>query len=411
MEQFAGYGFNKSHSAAYAFLAFVTAYLKAHYPVDFMAALLTSETGNVAKVVKYINECREMSIRVLPPDINYSDLTFTPVRDEKGDAIRFGLGAVKNVGTGAVEAIVKARKEHGRFKSLHQFCEKADMSAINRRVIESLIKAGALDSLQGTRAQQLLALDGAIESGTRAARDRDSGQVGLFGAFMEEDHPEPSLPKANDWTAREKLVYEKEMLGFYVTGHPLDSYEEKICELATHDSSRLEDLEKGTEVALCGILTGIQRRRNREGKPWASMVIEDRLGTIDGMVFTTSYEGLAPLLEEDKAVFIRGSALPEEGNPTKVSIKEITSLDVVRVPLPSLISIKVYVGRNGIDRASELQTLFARKPGNTQVRLRLESTRDFSVILDVPVKVRPDKEFKGEIARICGPDMLEVLGS
>jgi DNA polymerase-3 subunit alpha len=285
------------------------------------------------------------------------------------------------------------------------------MSAINRRVIESLIKAGALDSLEGTRAQQLLALDGAIESGTRAARDRDSGQVGLFGAFLEEDHPEPSLPKANDWTAREKLVYEKEMLGFYVTGHPLDSYEEKICELATHDSSKLEDLEKGTDVALCGILTGIQRRRNREGKPWASMVIEDRLGTIDGMVFTTAYEGIAPLLTEDQAVLIRGSALPEEGNPTKVSIKEVIPLDVARVALPSLISIKVYVGRNGIDRASELQTLFARKPGNTQVRLRLESTRDFSVILDVPVKVRPDKEFKGEIARICGPDMLEVLGS
>ncbi|HZL55767.1 MAG TPA: DNA polymerase III subunit alpha, partial [Bryobacteraceae bacterium] len=151
--------------------------------------------------------------------------------------------------------------------------------------------------------------------------------------------------------------------------------------------------------------------RNREGKPWASMAIEDRLGTIEGMVFTTSYEGIAPLLQEDQAVLIRGSALPEEGNPTKVSIKEIVPLDVARVPLPTLIGIKVFVGRNGIDRVSELQTLFARKPGATQVRLRLESLKDFSVILDIPAKVRPDKEFRAEIARICGSGMMEELGN
>jgi DNA polymerase-3 subunit alpha len=411
MEQFAGYGFNKSHSAAYAFLAFVTAYLKAHYPVDFMAALLTSETGNVAKVVKYINECREMNIRVLPPDINASEWTFTPVRDERGDAIRFGLGAVKNVGQGAVEAIIKARQKAGRFRSIFQFCEDADMGAINRRVMESLVRAGALDGLEGTRAQLLLALDGAIEGGNRASKDREYGQGGLFGALIAEDHPEPALPKTNDWTPREKLQGEKEMLGFYVTGHPLDSHQEKICELATHDSTQLEGLEKGAEVALCGILTGVQRRRNREGKPWASVVIEDRVGCIDAMVFTTSYDGLAPLLIEDQAVLIRGSALPEEGNPTKVSIKEIVPLDVARVPLPSIIGIKVFVGRNGMDRAAELQSLFGRKRGDTQVRLRLESSKDFSVLLDVPAKVRPDKEFHTEIVRICGPGMIEVLGS
>jgi len=140
------------------------------------------------------------------------------------------------------------------------------------------------------------------------------------------------------------------------------------------------------------------------------MVIEDRLGTIEGMVFTTSYETLANLLVEDQAVLIRGSALPEEGNPAKVSIKEIIPLDVARIPLPSLISIRVYMGRNGIDRAAELETLFRRKPGETQVRLRLESARDFSVILDVPAKVRPDKEFKSELARICGPEALEIMG-
>ncbi len=412
MAQFAGYGFNKSHSAAYSYVAFITAYLKAHYPVDFMAALLTSETGNVAKVVKYINECREMNIRVLPPDVNASEYTFTPVRDEQGDAIRFGLGAVKNVGQNAVEAIIQARTELGRFRSIYQFCEHADMQAINRRVMESLVKAGAMDSLEGTRAQLLLALDAAIETGNRAAKDRDSGQAGLFGGGpMAEEHPEPPLPKANDWTLKEKLHGEKELLGFYVTGHPLDNYEEKIAELATHDSTKLEGLEKGAAVALCGMITGVQKRRNRESKPWASLVIEDRAGSIDAMVFTTQFERLAPMLVEDQAVLIRGSALPEEGNPTKVSVQEIVPLDVARIPLPTLISVKVFVGRNGIDRAAELQRLFERKPGETQVRLRLESARDFSVILDVPAKVRPDREFRAELTRICGADMMEILGS
>jgi len=406
MAQFAGYGFNKSHSAAYSYVAFITAYLKAHYPVDFMAALLTSETGNTAKVVKYINECREMNIRVLPPDVNASEYTFTPVKDEKGDAIRFGLGAVKNVGEGAVEAIIKARAEIGRFKSIYQFCEHSDMQAINRRVIESLIKAGAMDSFEGTRAQLLLALDGAIETGNRAAKDRDSGQGGLFGGPAELQ-PEPTLPKANDWTLKEKLNGEKELLGFYVTGHPLDSYEEKIAELATHDSSKLDDLEKGAEVALCGMLTGIQKRRNKEGKAWASLVIEDRLGNIEAMVFTTQYDRLISMLVEDQAVLVRGSALPEEGNPTKISVQEIVPLDLARVPLPSLIGIKVFLGRTD---ATKLHELFTRKPGDTQVRLRIESARDFSVVLDVPAKVRPDREFRAELTRLCGPDPMQVLG-
>jgi DNA polymerase-3 subunit alpha len=284
------------------------------------------------------------------------------------------------------------------------------MTAINRRVIESLVRAGATDSFPGTRAQLLLALDGAIEAGNRAAQDRESGQAGLFGGSPAEEHPEPALPKAADWTPKEKLQGEKELLGFYVSGHPLDNYQDKIAELATHDSTNLEGLEKGNEVALCGMLTGIQRRRNREGKPWASLVIEDRAGSIDAMVFTTQYERLVPSLVEDQAVLVRGSALPEEGNPTKVSVQEIVPLDVARIALPSLISVKVFMGRNGIDRAAELRKLFERKPGDTQVRLRLEASRNFSVVLDVPLKVRPDREFKAELTRICGPDMLEILG-
>jgi DNA polymerase III subunit alpha len=409
MEQFAGYGFNKSHSCAYAYLAYVTAYLKAHYPLDFMAALLTSETGNTAKVVKYIGECKDMGITVLAPNVNSSDWNFTP----DGQAIRFGLGAIKNVGQSAVEAIRVARQENGGFQSIYQFGEKVDLSAVNKRMIESLIKAGAMDDFEGSRSQLFAAVDSAIECGQRASRDRLSGQVGLFGAeFAAEEHPEKPLPKVPDWLPKDKLTYEKELLGFYVTGHPLDHYRDKVKELATHDSSNLEGLTKGTEVAICGVLTTIQRRRNREGKPWASMQIEDLSGAVEALLFTTQFERLSPMLEEDKAVLIRGLALPEDNAPPKVSIQEIVPLEFARVPLPSLISIKVRLGRNGGSGPAEaLQQLFQQKPGDTEVRFRLELPRDFSVILDVPAKVRPDREFKEALEKICGPDAIEVLAS
>ncbi|HLN04070.1 MAG TPA: DNA polymerase III subunit alpha [Bryobacteraceae bacterium] len=409
MEQFAGYGFNKSHSAAYAFLAFVTAYLKAHYPVDFMAALLTSETGNPAKIAKYINECREMRITVLAPDVNSSDWNFTPV----GDAIRFGLGAVKNLGPSAVEAIRAAREQAGPFRSIYQLCEMVDLASINRRMIESLIRAGAMDSFEGHRAQLMAAVEGAMEAGQGAQRARESGQEGLFGdAFGgDETHTEKPLPNVPESTLHEKLSGEKEMLGFYVTGHPLDQYEDKVRELATHASGNLEGLEKGVEVALCGVITGIQKKRNREGKPWVSMVLEDREGAVDALLFTTNFDRLAASVVEDQAVLVRGLVLPEENAPPKISVQDIVPLEVARIPLPSLISIRVWIGKNGGDRAAQLNELFSRKTGDTQVRLRLESPRDFTVILDVPTKVRPDREFRSEIEKLCGAEAIEVLAN
>jgi len=405
MEQFAGYGFNKSHSAAYAYLAYVTAYLKAHYPVDFLAALLTSETGNTAKVVKYINECREMGIKILPPDVNHSDWSFTP----DGEAIRFGLGAVKNLGPSAVEAIARAREEGGLFRSLHEFCEKVGLGSINKRMIESLIKAGAMDSLEGTRSQKMAALDSAMEAGQRVWRDRECGQVGLFGEVIEHETAHSArLPNVPDWSDKEKLAAEKEMLGFWVTGHPLDRYADKISDLATHDSSKLEGLAKGAEVALCGVLTGITRKRNREGKPWVAMSIEDRNGSVDAMVFANSYERLANEVVEDRAVLVRAQVLPEENAPPKLSVQEIVALDNARVDLPSVIAIRVWLGRNGNgDKAQALEDLFRRKPGETQVRLRLELPRDFSVLLDVPAKVKPDREFRTVAEEICGPECIE----
>ena len=410
MEQFAGYGFNKSHSAAYAYLAFVTAYLKAHYPVDFMAALLTSETGNTLKVVKYINECRAMGITILPPDVNQSEWNFTPDAQAPGGiGIRFGLGAVKNLGQSAVEAIGRAREPLGRFRTIHQFAETVDLGAVNRRMIESLIRAGAMDSMEGTRAQKFAAVEGAMEAGQRAHRDSESGQTGLFGELMGGAEPhDPPLPNVPDWTEKDTLAGEKELLGFWVTGHPLDRYQEKISELATRDTASLEGLGKNAEVALCGVLRGITRKRNKEGKPWVALTIEDQQGSVDGMVFASSYERLAPQVVEDQAVLVRGLILPEENAPPKVSVQDIIPLDVARVDMPSVISIRVWLGRNGgTDRAAALDELFKRKPGETQVRLRLESPRDFSVLLDVAAKVRPDKEFRAAVEAICGAECLE----
>lgn len=411
MEKFAGYGFNKSHSAAYAYLAYVTAYLKANYKVEFMSALLTSETGNSAKVVRYINECRERQIQVLPPSVNESDVNFTP----SADAIRFGLGAVKNVGVGAVEAIVKARTKEGRFTTLYEFCERVDMGAVNRRVIESLIKAGAMDELAGTRSQQMAILDAAIETGLRASRDRNSGQGGLFGDLF--GAPEPSaaknlaeLPNVPDWDQQQKLLGEKEMTGFYVTGHPLDRYADKLTELGTHFSDTLAGVEKGVEVRICGMLTGIQRKRNQKGELWAAMQLEDLRGNVDAMVFAKQYDGLVKTLQEDLAVLAIAKVMVDEGAPPRLNIQDLIPLDNARVKLPSMLNLKVKLNGGEEERSRAFQELIARKPGPAAIRIVLEKARDFSLTLDLTTKVRVDKEFKSELAKIYGSTSFEASG-
>ena len=407
MEQFGGYGFNKSHSAAYAFLAYLTAYLKAHYSVEFMSALLTSESGNTDKIVKYINECREIGIRVLPPDVNESDLHFTPA----GDAIRFGLGAVKNVGHGAVEAIAGARDLGGKFTSLFDFCHRVQLNALNRRVIESLIRAGALDSFGANRAQLTEAIDRALDEGMRASRDRELGQGGLFGA-IDGPHEEAPLAALPDWTISQKLSGEKEVLGIYVSGHPLDQYALKVSELAAYSTDKLEGLDRGTPVSLCGILTGIQRKQTKESKYYASMRLEDARGSVEALVFTTLYEQLLGELKEDAAVLVNATVIQEEGAPPRISVQDIIPLENARVDLPSVISIRVYIrDERSAAKADQLSQLFRRKQGNTEVRLRLEKPKDFSVIMDLAAKVRPDKEFRIEVEKICGPEALEIIAS
>jgi DNA polymerase-3 subunit alpha len=319
---------------------------------------------------------------------------------------------VKNVGQGAVEAIVAAREQAGIFSSIYDFCERVNLGHVNRRVMESLVKAGALDSTGANRAQLTEALDRALESAMQMSRGRAVGQHDFFGFFAEAQTMQHTLVNLPDWLMQQKLAGEREVLGIYVSGHPLDRYKDKVADLATHFTHKLEDLERNTEVRLCGILTSIARKTNREGKYWAAMKLDDGRGVADCMVFANRYEELLPVLIEDSAVFLRASVLPEESGPPKLSVQEMVQLEDARVDMPSLISIRIWLkDESSTEKANALNDLFVRKRGTTEVRLRLEKPRDFSVIMDVTSKVRPDREFCAELEKICGPESMEVLAN
>src|SRR5271154_7075263 len=281
--EFAGYGFNKSHSCAYALLAYQTAWLKTHYPVEFMAAMLTSETGNTEKVVKFINESRSMGITVLPPDVNSSALNFTPV----GDSIRFGLTAIKNVGENTVKGILAARETLGRFTSFFEFCESVDSRLLNKRVLESLVRAGALDGLGAHRAQMIAGTDRAIERAQKVQRAKESGQHGLFGGGAAASTPPApeALPEVDEWPEHEILAAEYATLGFYISGHPLDKYAGRLQDLKAIELSTLESRRNGEELVVAGIIVLLRPMRSRRGARWAILTLQDRTGVCEALVF------------------------------------------------------------------------------------------------------------------------------
>jgi DNA polymerase-3 subunit alpha len=304
MHKFAEYGFNKSHSAAYALIAYQTAYLKAHYPVEFMAALLTCDMDNTDKVVKNISDCREQGIEVFPPDINASGLSFTVV----GTSMRFGLGAVKNVGAGAIEAILEARKE-GPFKGLYDFCERVDLRKVNKRVIESLIKCGAFDSTGATRSAQIGGLEAATNFGLKIQEEKASAQVSLFGA---EEVSRGSatggmkLPNTPEWHDKEKLAYEKEALGFLITGHPLDRYIDDIKRLTNTDIATMVEMADGSEVRICGIVAAFKEITTKKGDRMGFVTIEDLTGSVEITVFSDIYATTSSLLKSDDPLLVIG---------------------------------------------------------------------------------------------------------
>src|SRR2546423_4105860 len=280
MEEFAGYGFNKSHSCAYALLAYQTAFMKAHCPVEFIAALLTSETGNADKAVKYINEARGMSISILPPDVNESDLYFTPV----GESIRFGMAAIKNVGENTAKAIRDSRVSDGEFKSLYDFCERIEPRFLNKRVFESLIKSGAVDSL-GPREAMAASIDDALASLQRASRLRESGQHGLFGTAAASAPMPFELREAAPWSEEERLASEYAMLGCYVSGHPLAKYASRLMDLKTVSLDQVEDQRNGKEITIAALIVGARPMSYTKGARWAIFTVQDMTGVQELLAF------------------------------------------------------------------------------------------------------------------------------
>jgi DNA polymerase-3 subunit alpha len=428
MDKFGGYGFNKSHSAAYALLAYQTAYLKTHYPVEFMAALLTSETSKPENVVKYIAECKEMGIRVEPPDVQTSGAQFTPLVSDGGDAIRFGLAAVKNVGGNAIDSIMKAREEAGgRFQSIWEFCEKVDLRVMNKRVLESLIKAGALDSL-GKRGPLMAAVDKAMERAQKAQRDAAQGQSGLFGLF--DEGPKPGkvsgddLPKVADWEEGERLANEKDVLGFFVSGHPLDKYAEKLRNLVgvIPVAEALErkpperrwgqQADAADEIRVAGMILGLKvQKSKRDQKLYAQAALEDATGKIDLICFSRDYEKLSGQLKMEAPVVVRGTLMGDEDAAPKIAVNSIQALEEVQVKLPTGVRIRINVERATEEIFVGLKSAADAAPGPGKLMLHLEKKGEYAVILEPQgMSVAADRGWVERVEELVGKGTVQVLG-
>jgi len=404
MEEFAGYGFNKSHSCAYALLAYQTAYLKTHYPVEFMAALLTSEAGNTDKIVKYINEARGMSISILPPDVNESDLYFTPV----GEAIRFGLAAIKNVGENTAKAIRESRLGQGEFRSLYEFCQRIESRFLNKRVFESLIKSGAMDSL-GARESMLASVDDAINALQRATRVRESGQHGLFGTAAAPAPVAFEMREAEPWSEEERLASEYAMLGFYVSGHPLAKYASRLQELKTVSLAEIEGQRNGKEVAVAALIVGVRPMRSRKGARWAIYTLQDMTGVQELLAFPESFGKLEGILKPGTPLLLKARVQIEEAG-TRLSLQEARRLEDI-AERKAVAEFRVRLETESLSESTldRLEELLASSPGPSPVLFQLYSPDGSMAVLQAQQRVTVNAELIESVRQICGAQAIELV--
>ena len=408
MEYFAGYGFNKSHATAYALLAYQTAYLKANYPWYFMAALLTIASQATDKLALYLGECRDLGVSILPPDINASGLAFTVT----SEGVRFGLAAIKNVGESAITSMLSVRDTSGRIRSLDTLCEEIDLRLVNKRVLESLIKAGAFDSLAsengvsssiGLRSRLVATADRAIEHGSRRQRDRAQGQSQLFGGLEAGATETMPLPDAAPWTEVEYLGYEKEALGLYLSGHPMDRFANdlKACGVRT-----IADLTaSATDITVGGIISAHRALTTRRGARMAVLTLEDRGGAVEVVVFPDAYAKCGTLIETDRLVLVRGKLEMDEES-ARLLAAELLPIEALAARAPQAIAIRLSAPPHDRRTFEALAELFARYRGDRRVSVELElrgHPQPLKVHADLSeTRIQPSDQLMEEVERLCG---------
>jgi DNA polymerase-3 subunit alpha len=410
MEYFAGYGFNKSHSTTYAWVAYQTGYLKANYPWHFMSALLTIEAANTDKLAMYLGECRELGIPILPPDINKSQLAFTVEKE----GVRFGLCAVKNVGEGAILSMLSVRKELGRVDSLFTLCEHVDQRLVNKRPLESLAKAGAFDSMADgqipkRRARLFAGVDKAIEHGSRAQRNRQNGTVSFFDLAQDDEAPVAiPLPDAVEWTEAQQLAFEKEALGLYMSGHPLERFAE---ELKTFGAKRVGELTVSeADLWVGGIVSGLRPLKTRKGDRMCVFMLDDVAGSLEIVVFPETFGKHGSLVEADAMLLVRGK-FEKDDESARIVATELLPIAALKERTTREVVIHLS-GRSAARPTFEaLAELLTRHRGDRRVFLELDvksQEKPLRVRSEVAQRVRPSERLVLEVEQICGAGSVEL---
>lgn len=409
MAKFAEYGFNRSHSAAYAMIAYQTAYLKTHYPTEYMACLFTTELNNTDKILVYLQDCKSNEIQILPPDVNESEYAFTVVDEKK---IRFGLGGVKNVGEMAIESMVASRTREGPFYSLFDFCRRADSRKVNRRVLESLIKCGAFDFTRGARAQLMAALDQAMALGARRQKEKESGQFNLLDQMETEgNRAEEKLPEIEDWPERQRLQFEKEVLGFYLTGHPLAQFETLLNQYTTTDCAALNTLPDKKEVRLGGIVAGFRETTTKKGDRMGFVSLEDLKGSVDVVVFPETYKKSHAWLKSDRPILVIGN-IDEGEEQNKIIAREIFLLEEAPRHITKTIHLRLSQAEATPKQLTALKSVLSRFKGHCTAYLHVVVPNESETVMKLPedLKVDPTPQLVSSIQKLFGHNVTWFQG-